>query len=317
MKILQIFGVVVGIHLAAFFVIFASPGCQSGPRTVPTPDATAPGTGAAVAPISYNATAPSAVDLGTAPAVTYVPANEYGHATPTRPGSPAAAAVIPVKATADVAPVSTYTVAKGDNLWNLAKKNNLTVSELARANNLSTGATLQPGKKLIIPGKVGAAPRDLGTSAPVTGKPAPAEKSAASAARAGGDAVRHTVQPGESLGIIARKYQVTTGELAAANSITDPSKVRAGQQLIIPGFKAVSGKGTTTAVRSTAKPATAATTTPEATPVADKLAAPATPHFEIAPPPPGQDLDSGLKDGGTEVPTIKVETPKADQPPAK
>ena len=312
MKILQIFGAVVAVHLLAFIFIFASPGCQSGPRTIPTPDATAPSASAAVAPISYATTAPAPVDLGTSagPAVTYAPANEYGHATPTRPGSPAAAAIIPAKATVDVAPVSTYTVAKGDNLWNLAKKNNLTVSELARANNLSTGATLQPGKKLIIPGKVGAAPKDLGTAA--AGKPVTAERTAASAARPSGDAVRHTVQPGESLGVIARKYQVTTGELAAANSITDPSKVRAGQQLIIPGFKAVTGKGTTTTVKPAANTGATAPTS-----AADKPAAPASPHFEIAPPPPGQDLDSGLKEGGTEVPTIKVETPQAEQPPKK
>jgi LysM repeat protein len=309
MKILQIFGAVVAVHLLAFIFIFASPGCQSGPRNIPTPDATVP-TGSTVAPLSYNSALanPSPVDFGTAgaPAVVYSPANnDYGHATPTRPGSPAAAAVIPAKATADVAPVSTYTVAKGDNLWNLAKKNGLTVSELARANNLSTGATLQPGKKLIIPGKVGAAPKDL--AAPVAGKAAAAEKIAAASVRTNGDAVRHTVQPGESLGMIAKKYQVTPGELAAANSITDPSKIRAGQQLIIPGFKAVSSKGTTPALKP------AASTSP-ATPAAEKAAAPATPHFEIAPP-PGQDLDSGLKDSSTEVPTIKVETPKADQPP--
>ena len=42
MKILQIFAWGVGVHLAAFLAIFASPGCQSGPRTMPTPDATVP-----------------------------------------------------------------------------------------------------------------------------------------------------------------------------------------------------------------------------------------------------------------------------------
>jgi LysM repeat protein len=315
MKILQIFGAVVAVHLLAFIFIFASPGCQSGPHNIPTPDATVPATGPAVAPVTYSvpAPAPTPVDLGTGagPTVTYAPANEYGHATPTRPGSPAAAAVVPVKATADVAPVSTYTVAKGDNLWNLAKKNGLSVSELARANNLGTGATLQPGKKLIIPGKVGAAPKDLAAApaAPAAGKPAAAEKTAAT--HAGIDAVKHTVQPGESLGIIARKYQVTTGELAAANSITDPSKVRAGQQLIIPGFKAVGSK----AAAPGAKPAAGAAPDKAASAAAEKPAAPAAPHFEIAPPPPGQDLDSGLKEGGTEVPTIKVEAPKAEQPP--
>ena len=129
MKILQIFGAVVAVHLLAFIFIFASPGCQSGPRNVPTPDATMPN-GSSVVPVAYSPATPAAVDLGTAsgPAVTYAPAPDFGRATPTRPGSPAAAAVIPAKATADVAPVSTYTIAKGDNLWNLAKKNNLTVS---------------------------------------------------------------------------------------------------------------------------------------------------------------------------------------------
>ena len=54
-----------------------------------------------------------------------------------------------------------------------------------------------------------------------------------------------------------------------------------------------------------AKPA--ATETPAAT-----TTAPATPRFELTPPPPGQDLDAGLKDASTEVPTIKVE----EAPPA-
>ena len=300
MKILQIFGAVVAVHLLAFIFIFASPGCQSGPRNVPTPDATVP-VGSNVAPVTFDAGAAAApaADLGT-PVVTYSPASPSGHPVPTRPGSPAAAAVIPAHVTEDVAPVSTYTVGKGDSLWSIAKKNHLTVAELAKANNLGTGASLQPGKKLIIPGKVGApaVPKDLSTTA-ATAKATPDK----TPVRGGTEAVRHTVQPGESLGVIARKYQVSTGELAAANNITDPSKVRAGQQLIIPGFKAVGSK-------STVKPAPSASATVP-TPAATDTPAPA-PHFEIAAPPPGQDLDSGLKDTSTEVPTIKVEdaTPK-------
>ena len=300
MKILQIFGAVVAVHLLAFIFIFASPGCQSGPRNIPTPDATVTSVPAA-APINYtpNLVIPQPVDLAAAPgpSITYVPVNEPGHAAPTRPGSPAAAAVMPAKPMADVAPVSTYTVGKGDSLWSIASKNHLTVAELAKANNIGVGTALQPGKKLIIPGGKVAAPKDLAVATST------ASKTAASApARVNGEAVKHTVQPGESLGIIARKYQVTTGELAAANSITDPSKVRAGQQLIIPGFKAVGAKGAS----STAAPAKGAATGKTA-PAETPASAPTTPHFEITAPPPGQDLDSGLKGVGTEVPTIKVE----------
>ena len=304
MKILQIFGAVVAVHLLAFIFILASPGCQSGPRNVPTPDATVTSAPAA-APISYNSglTSPQPVDLAAAPAVTYSPLSEPGHAAPTRPGSPAAAAITPAKPVADVAPVSTYTVGKGDSLWSIANKHHLTVAELAKANNIGVGTALQPGKKLIIPGgKVTAAPKDLAA--------APA---AAAPARTNGEALTHVVQPGESLGMIARKYQIKVADLVTANSISDPSKVRAGQSLIIPGFKAVGAKSGTAPAKGAApdKPAagkSASAETPAAPPAAT------TPHFEITAPPPGQDLDSGLKGAGTEVPTIKVEDA---QPPKK
>jgi LysM repeat protein len=299
MKILQIFGAVVAVHLLAFVFIFASPGCSSGPRNLPTPDATVPASTAAT-PVNYSSTAAQPVDL-TTPAVTYTPASPLGHATPTRPGSAAAVAITPPKPVENVAPVSTYTVERGDSLWSIAKKNQMTVAELAKANNLPTGAVLKPGRKLIIPGKA---------AAPVASEPAamslPAEKIASPARATNGEAVKHTVAVGESLGVIARKYQVSVGELAAANNITDPSKVRAGQQLVIPGFKAVGSKGTATSVTKPADTPAAATPAP-ATP------APAVPKFELTPPPAGQDLDAGLKDAETEVPTIKVEEPA---PPA-
>ena len=304
MKILQIFGAVVAVHLLAFIFIFASPGCQSGPRTMPTPDATVP-TGTAESSASYNSAvaSPQPVDLGT-PAATYTPVSSSGHAVPTRPGSAAAVAVTPAKAVENVAPVSTYTVERGDSLWSIAKKNGLTVAELAKLNSIPTGTALKPGRKLIVPGKVGTASKEATAMAPA-GMSLPAEKTAMPVRPTNGEAVKHTVQVGESLGIIARKYQVSTGELAAANNITDPSKVRAGQQLVIPGFKAVSGKGTTTATsaKTSAKSPAKGTEAPAA-PVEKPAAAP---HFDLTPPPPGQDLDSGLKSAETEVPTIKVE----------
>ena len=305
MKILQIFGAVVAVHLLAFIFIFASPGCQSSPRNVPTPDATIqPGSGAA--PVSFNsgaavqpvAESAQPADLGTGGAASYLPPTAPGRAVPTRPGSPNAAAITPAKAAVeDVAPVTTYTVQKGDSLWSIAKKNHLTVSELARTNNLGAGATMQPGKKLIIPGKPGVAkPADLATA------PATPAAHAATARPTNGESVKHTVMAGESLGVIARKYQVTVAELAAANNLTSPM-IRAGQQLVIPGFKAVGNKG------AAAKPADTA-----AAPAATKA-----PHFELMAPPPGQDLDAGLKDANPEVPTIKVEEPKKDAatPPKK
>src|SRR4051812_15786961 len=156
MKILQIFGAVVAVHLLAFIFIFASPGCQSGPRNIPTPDATMPVGGTTSAPVTFNIATPQPVDLGTAP-VGYNPASPAGHAAPTRPGSANAVAITPAKPTAEVTSVSNYTVGRGDSLYTIAKKNNMTVAELAKANNLSAGVVLRPGQKLMIPVKAGAA----------------------------------------------------------------------------------------------------------------------------------------------------------------
>jgi nucleoid-associated protein YgaU len=44
----------------------------------------------------------------------------------------------------------------------------------------------------------------------------------------------HTVQLGETLYSISRKYGVTVAALQAANNITDPDNIKAGQKLIIP-----------------------------------------------------------------------------------
>jgi len=51
----------------------------------------------------------------------------------------------------------------------------------------------------------------------------------------------YTVQPGDSLSAIAASYGVSLDALVAANSIADPSLIRVGQVLIIPGATTVSG----------------------------------------------------------------------------
>ena len=304
MKIIRVFGVVVGIHLFALMLIFANPGCSSTSKPAPKPaetaSAPAPSAPVVTGPLvgAADASSISAAPIGFDPAAPAVAGVRY---SPTRPGTPAASAIVAAPV-ADVTPATTYLVAKGDSLWTIAKKNQLTVAELAAANNLKPASTLRLGQKLIIPGK-----------APVSGGAGTAQSPAAStvpmatpangatpadAPKTKGESISHTVKMGESLGTIARKYGVRQGDIAVANNITDPQKITAGQILSIPGWQTPVGKA-----KAAAKPGD---------PVA-KPAEPARSYFVV--PPVEQDLDSGLKPVPvTEVPVIRVDDPAAPAP---
>ena len=49
-----------------------------------------------------------------------------------------------------------------------------------------------------------------------------------------GQSASHTVKSGETLGVIAKKYGLSTAALAAHNGITNPNRLNIGQKLTIP-----------------------------------------------------------------------------------
>ncbi len=112
------------------------------------------------------------------------------------------------------APVSgnKYTVKSGDTLYSIAKKYNVTVKALAKANNITNYNLIRVGQVLTIPGKT--------PSPPVT-PPATSAK--------------YTVKAGDTLYSIARIYKVTVPALAKANNITNYNLISVGQVLKIPG----------------------------------------------------------------------------------
>ena len=169
----------------------------------------------------------------------------------------------------------TYTVKSGDSLKLIARHNGTTVTVLKALNHLKSD-TIRVGQKLELP--PGAKP-----------PPAPTDtiSSAASdnATKGSGGGTVHVVKPGEKLGTIAKKYGVTVGELAAANNISDPGKIRAGQQLIIPA-----GGG--------------------------KSVKPAPETVAPTPAPANGDLDNGSKSATEEPPVIKVDNNSSATPPA-
>ena len=224
--------------------------------------------------------------------------------TPTRPNTPAASTLLaePVK---DVTPMTTYTVKSGDSLWSIANKNKLSYQDLAVANNLKSNAALQPGQKLIIPGKSPASGSVTATGGAVGTAAAPA--AAAAAAKPAGPTMKHTVKSGETLGTIAQKYGVRQRDLAIANNITDPLKLAAGKELTIPGWDAANGKA---AAKSPTKSPSAGAPTPK--PAADTRPLFMTPQLDQPAPvivaqPPGAPTG--------EVPVIRVdETPAPKKP---
>jgi LysM repeat protein len=280
MRILKIFGVVVGIHVFALVLIFANPGCSSTTKPIPAPIDTVaqsapaptihvPGAAAAAAPeespahITFNPDAPATAASGASSGgVRFVP---------TRPGT-AAAGTLVSEPVLDVTPASTYTVVPGDNLSKIAKKHNTTIAELAVANSMKPNAMLRPGQKLLIPGKP-ASPTV--PSAPNPGS-APAKYSEPAAARVSGAAFRHVVKTGETLGAIARMYDVRQGDIAVANNISDPAKIKAGTELIIPGWDSPAPKSGKSTQKST--PAAKKSSEPKPQPALDlEPAEPGTP----------------------------------------
>ena len=297
MKLVKIFGVVMAVHAAVFVFIFAIPGCRS---TGKKPAAAAPVTGdAATSPVAASeAAAPVAATAVTSPA-------EVGSVrfSPTRPGS-----ALAVEATAP-APASpaTYTVAKGDNLWTIAKKNGVTVKQLLAANNLRSDSRLSLGQKLVIPGKT------VAPVTPIAGAPAkPAAAAVTAPVAAPVAATTHVVKSGESLGAIAKKYSVKVGDIATANNIADPTKLRVGQTLKIPGGHSAAAKTAAPAVKTTTKPVATAPVQAPAPAAPAPAAAPVftSPLLESAPaatPAVGESPFAAPASSTADAPVIRVE----------
>jgi LysM repeat protein len=315
MKNLKIAGLVVGLHALALVLIFVNPGCSSTSK--PAPVATEP---------AGRADAPPAIALATAAPAAVVAVPEAGPVrySPTRPGTPVAVALEAPPVT-DVTPATTYVVVKGDTLSTIARRHHLTMAEVRAANGLKSGAALQVGQKLVLPSKPGAAPAAATATGGAMSSPAGSSAGAgagmgagapgadrtpdAAAPKAPVDGVKHVVKAGETLGSIARHYGVRLGDVAAANNIADPKRIRPGQELIIPGRSAAKaakgGKAKAAAPGSTSSASASATAPATAAEAAPAAVAPAS----------GQDLDAGLKSAAPgDVPIVKVEDGSAPPP---
>ena len=157
----------------------------------------------------------------------------------------------PMAALADDAII--HTVQPGENLFRIGLRYGVTWQAIMQANGLSS-TYIYVGQQLRIPtGATTAATAPVEAAAPVA---AASETSAASAPAPSTGSQTYTVQRGDTLWSIARKFSVTTGALASANNIFDPSRIYAGQVLTIPAG------GATLPAPSVAPASTGASKTP-------------------------------------------------------
>lgn len=121
---------------------------------------------------------------------------------------------------------TTYTVRSGDSLSVIARRHNTTVQDLKALNDMSSDV-IRIDQRLVVP---------EGGSA----QPAARASSSSSSGSSSGNGQRHTVQSGETPGAIAARYGVSASDLMSANNISDPRRMRIGQELVIPGSDASS-----------------------------------------------------------------------------
>jgi LysM repeat protein len=105
---------------------------------------------------------------------------------------------------------SHHVVGVGENVSTIARRYGVSTSQLVEWNGLRDANTVWAGVRIAVSG--------------------PAAVNVASSSGGGS----HRVAPGENLSSIAGRYGVSVGNLASANGISDPNRVRAGTNLTVP-----------------------------------------------------------------------------------
>ena len=118
--------------------------------------------------------------------------------------------------------LSIYKVVRGDTLWGIAKKNNVTLASLMKSNpNLDKGGRLSIGQEIFIPsssnrGSITAVEQAVQTEAITDGSSG------------------YIVTKGDTLSGIARKNGIKLSALLDANGMSMSSVIRPGQRIKLP-----------------------------------------------------------------------------------
>ncbi len=220
MKVSKIFGCVIGLHLGVIAMLLVQPGCRT--KQPPTRtysqertsggliEAIGQGSGSGLdsafnAGFDDGSAAPDDNDFSEFDAITPVaPLSDGGQTVPVAGPS-----------------FETYTVKKGDNLWTIARRSNVSLNELYAANGLDTTSILSIGQQLQIP--VEGSTATVTAPSPDTYQPTSFNKGS----------TEYMVKRGDSLSKIANQFDTSVRAIKAANGLSS-DLIRVGDKLVVP-----------------------------------------------------------------------------------
>jgi LysM repeat protein len=122
-----------------------------------------------------------------------------------------------------------HVVEPGDTLAGVSSRYGVTVTALSAANNMSATSPLTIGRTLVVPDPVEEEDRYKPDTSP----------RAIKSGKVVSNGVRHTVQQGQSLWLIARAYGLSGDALARANGLKPDTTLRPGKSILVPGASKV------------------------------------------------------------------------------
>ena len=246
MKISKVFGFVLCLHLGVIAVLIVQPGCgttqpptqtyqqnrTTGLNDPQSSDSLIPETSVDRLDPAFNAGMDAGGDSRDAPNRPDAEFAEFDNMTPQ---------LEPIVAETDVSTIDVtgpsfqgYTVKKGDSLWAISRRYNVSLNELYAANDLNENSVLKIDQQIQIPVEGGTA--TVTTVAADAYQPSDYNMATET----------YTVKGGDNLSKIAVKYNTSVRALKAANNKTS-DLIRVGEKLMIPVAGTSSGSSTVTA----------------------------------------------------------------------
>ena len=232
MKVSKIFGVVLSLHLGVVAILVVQSGCST--RQPPTKTYQQQETLGSqersnldLIPAADEIFDDSTIDASFNADIDVEASDSNDRVEPTRPtnnlDNESISSMDDLNTTIDIAGPSyeLYTIQKGDSLWAISRRKNVSLNDIYTANALSEKSVLSIGQEIRIPVE--------GTTAVIQTQVADTYQPSAFNA----NITNYTVGAGDTLTRIAKKFDTTVGAIKAANDMTS-DLIRLNSTLVIP-----------------------------------------------------------------------------------